>query len=82
MFVILIFYSWLYYVSIGVKSWFVVGFFIFQFFEIMKLVYILMMGWVIIIYNSQYLVYKVDFDWQLIGKMFMWFLLIFIFFKF
>ncbi|EEI22486.1 rod shape-determining protein RodA [Limosilactobacillus fermentum] len=82
MFAILIFYSRSYYVSTGAKSWFAVGPFTFQPSEIMKPAYILMMGRVITTHNSQYPVHKVDSDWQLIGKMFMWLLPIFISLKF
>lgn len=81
MFAILIFYSRSYYVSTGAKSWFAVGL-TFQPSEIMKPAYILMMGRVITTHNSQYPVHKVDSDWQLIGKMFMWLLPIFISLKF
>lgn len=79
---ILIFYSRSYYVSTGAKSWFAVGPFTFQPSEIMKPAYILMMGRVITTHNSQYPVHKVDSDWRLIGKMFMWLLPIFISLKF
>jgi len=82
MFAILIFYSRSYYVSTGAKSWFAVGPFTFQPSEIMKPAYILMMGRVITTHNSQYPVHKVDSDWRLIGKMFMWLLPIFISLKF
>ena len=82
MFAILIFYSRSYYVSTGAKSWFAVGPFTFQPSEIMKPAYILMMGRVITTHNSQYPVHKVDSDWRLIGKMFMWLLPICISLKF
>ncbi len=82
MFAILIFYSRSYYVSTGAKSWFAVGPFTFQPSEIMKPAYILMMGRVITTHNSQYPVHKVDSDWRLIGKMFMWLLPVFISLKF
>lgn len=82
MFAILIFYSRSYYVSTGAKSWFAVGPFTFQPSEIMKPAYILMMGRVITTHNSQYPVHKVDSDWRLIVKMFMWLLPIFISLKF
>ncbi|WP_421487470.1 FtsW/RodA/SpoVE family cell cycle protein [Limosilactobacillus fermentum] len=82
MFAILIFYSRSYYVSTGAKSWFAVGPFTFQPSEIMKPAYILMMGRVITTHNSQYPVHKVDSDWRLIGKMFMWLLPISISLKF
>ncbi len=82
MFAILIFYSRSYYVNTGAKSWFAVGPFTFQPSEIMKPAYILMMGRVITTHNSQYPVHKVDSDWRLISKMFMWLLPIFISLKF
>ena len=78
----MIFYSRSYYISTGAKSWFAVGPFTFQPSEIMKPAYILMMGRVITTHNSQYPVHKVDSDWRLIGKMFMWLLPIFISLKF
>ena len=78
MYAILVFYSRSYYVSTGAKSWFAVGPFTFQPSEIMKPAYIVMMGRVITTHNNQYPVHKVDSDWRLIGKMFMWLLPVFI----
>ncbi|HIX35816.1 MAG TPA: rod shape-determining protein RodA [Candidatus Limosilactobacillus merdigallinarum] len=72
MYAILVFYSRSYYASTGAKSWFAVGPFTFQPSEIMKPAYILMMGRVITIHNSEYTVHSISNDWRLIGKMFLW----------
>lgn len=74
MYAVLVFYSRSYYVSTGAKSWFAFGPFTFQPSEIMKPAYILMMGRVITIHNSEYSVHSPNNDWRLIGKLVLWLL--------
>ena len=74
MYAVLVFYSRAYYVSTGAKSWFAFGPFTFQPSEIMKPAYILMMGRVITIHNSEYSVHSPNNDWRLIGKLVLWLL--------
>lgn len=74
MYAVLVFYSRSYYVSTGAKSWFAVGPFTFQPSEVMKPAYILMMGRIITIHNSEYSVHSPHNDWRLIGKMILWLL--------
>lgn len=72
MYAVLVFYSRGYYASTGAKSWFAIGPFTFQPSEVMKPAYILMMGRVITIHNSEYSVHSPRNDWILIGKMILW----------
>lgn len=74
MYAVLVFYSRSYYVSTGAKSWFAFGPFTFQPSEIMKPAYILMMGRVITVHNSEYSVHSPNNDWRLIGKLVLWLL--------
>lgn len=78
MFAILVFYSRSYYASTGAKSWFALGPFTFQPSEIMKPAYILMMGRVITVHNSEYPTHTIRSDWRLIGEMALWLLPIFV----
>lgn len=82
MYAVLVFYSRSYYVSTGAKSWFAFGPFTFQPSEIMKPAYILMMGRVITVHNSEYSVHSPNNDWRLIGKLVLWLLPILISLKF
>ncbi|AKP66387.1 FtsW/RodA/SpoVE family cell cycle protein [Companilactobacillus ginsenosidimutans] len=69
---VLIFYSRAYFVQTGAKSWFALGSLTFQPSEVMKPAYILMMGKVITMHNSEYHVHTLRTDFVLLGKLLLW----------
>ncbi|KRL65649.1 FtsW/RodA/SpoVE family cell cycle protein [Companilactobacillus versmoldensis] len=69
---VLIFYSRSYEAQTGAKSWFALGPLTFQPSEVMKPAYILMMGKVITVHNSEYQVHTLKNDFLLLGKLLLW----------
>ncbi len=69
---VLIFYSRVYYLNTGAKSWFSLFGLTFQPSEVMKPAYILMLGRVIVEHNDKYPLKTIRSDWLLIGKMIGW----------
>ncbi|WP_164505829.1 FtsW/RodA/SpoVE family cell cycle protein [Companilactobacillus zhongbaensis] len=69
---VLIFYSRAYFTQTGAKSWFALGPLTFQPSEVMKPAYILMMGKVITMHNSEYHVHTIRTDFILLGKLLLW----------
>ena len=66
---VLIFYSRVYYLNTGAKSWFSLFGLTFQPSEVMKPAYILMLGRVIVEHNDKYPLKTIRSDWLLIGKL-------------
>ncbi|WP_164507196.1 FtsW/RodA/SpoVE family cell cycle protein [Companilactobacillus furfuricola] len=69
---VLVFYSREYLAQTGAKSWFALGPLTFQPSEVMKPAYILMMGKVITMHNSEYHVHTIRTDFVLLGKLLLW----------
>ena len=66
---VLVLYSRSMYQSTGAKSWFGVGSLTFQPSEVMKPAFILMMGRVVTMHNTEHPVHTSTGEWQLIGKL-------------
>lgn len=69
---VLFMYSRTYYDHSGAKSWFAFGPLTFQPSEVMKPAYILMLGRVVSMHNSEYATHTLQSDAILLGKMFVW----------